>query len=99
MIERDLIQHLGDLARIQVSDEEADELQHEFQSILYYVATVQQADEDNAAEQISTAAGVENVMREDTDPHEPGRYTEELLDASAQRQGQYVAVKKIISRS
>lgn len=37
-----------------------------------------------------------NVMREDTEPHESGIYTEKLLSAAPQREGQYIKVKKIL---
>lgn len=37
-----------------------------------------------------------NVMREDGEPHESGLYTEKLLSAAPQREGQYIKVKKIL---
>ena len=35
-------------------------------------------------------------MREDSNPHEPGVYTEDLLNLAPERAGQYVKVQKIL---
>lgn len=85
---------LATLARLDVSAEEAAKLQAELPGILQFVETIQTA--EVSAETKGT--GLHNVMREDTNPHEGGLYTEKLLSAAPAREGNRIAVKQVISR-
>lgn len=92
------IDKLSELARIQVSKEEAKELQKDIESILEYVKQVQEiSDETNQKQEVGE---VYNVLREDSEPHEPGKYTEELMREVPQTKdtenGTHVVVKKIL---
>lgn len=92
---REEILHLGTLARIRLTDEEADALQREIGTILEYVGTV---DEIIADVDVTKEVGAQyNVMREDAVTNEPGAYTETLLAEMPEREGPYLKVKKILN--
>lgn len=86
--------HLGQLARITVTAKEADHLKDEISDILGYVAAVKEIAADT---DIKVVGARYNVMREDEVINEPGSYTEDLLSAAPEREGQYVKVKKILN--
>lgn len=88
------IEHLAKLARIALTDEEKDVFAGEITSILGYVSEVSEIAESGA--QVKRVGAVFNVMREDANPHEGGLYTEVLLSAAPERDGQYFKVKKIL---
>ena len=93
-MERKDIEHLAKLARIGITDVEADALAKDITGILTYVGEIK---EITAAHSGKKEVGpLHNVMREDGEPHEPGIYTEALLNAAPERHGRYVKVKKII---
>ena len=94
-MKREDIMHLARLARIEVGDSEADALASEITSILGYVSEIEKITGNVASEKV--VGPLNNVMREDTHPHTPGMYTEDLLNLAPERKGQYVQVKKIIA--
>lgn len=85
---------LAKLARLEVSDAELAKLEKEIPDILAFVATVQKA----AAEAPKGEPMLQNVMRDDENPHESGIHTEKLLSAAPVREGDRIAVKQVISR-
>lgn len=93
------IEKLANLARIKFSEEEKKELGKDIESILGYVSEIQKVSLD-----ISTkvkplslqGSDICNVMREDTEPHKSGIYTEKILNEAPKREGDYVKVKKIL---
>lgn len=88
------VRALADLARIAVSEEELSALADEIPEILAFV------------EQVNEVGGVEteaedalrNVMRDDSEPHEPGRYTENLLAAAPRERDRYVEVRQVLKK-
>ncbi len=88
------VRALAQLARVQISDEEVAKLEQELPSILAFVETIQKADVSEATADTS----LRNVLREDTDPHESGIYTERLLSAAPARDGDRIAVKQVVTR-
>ena len=88
------IERLAHLARIELSDELKERLSRELDEVLTYVEQIKDIVGDRTLE--TTAPAHRNILREDTDPHEGGAYTEALLDAAPHRKGQHIAVKKII---
>jgi aspartyl-tRNA(Asn)/glutamyl-tRNA(Gln) amidotransferase subunit C len=88
------IEHLAQLARIGLTDEEKENLLKDAEEILAFVDTVQEVEVDmRAEERLGTP---HNVMRDDGEPHESGIYTEKLLKAAPAREGNYIKVKKIL---
>ena len=84
---------LAELARVRVSREEAEKLSSEFDGILKYVSEVKEVSIDTEDKPMYV---VRDVMREDAEGHESGIYTEALLAAAPEREGNYFKVKKIL---
>ena len=94
-IELNDVEHLAGLARIEVSDTEKEVLRHDLEEILAYVS---QVDEAGQGEHLGQKEQEElyNIMREDSEPHEPGIFTEDILKQAPARQGNRISVKKIL---
>jgi aspartyl/glutamyl-tRNA(Asn/Gln) amidotransferase C subunit len=97
MISREEVQHLAQLARITVSDAEADALGKDVSSILEYVGQVSAV----SAQAQDLLPKNRNAMREDA-PREAGDpmagKRDALLAALPKREGDYNAVRKIIQK-
>ena len=94
-MDKDKVIALSKLARVEMSEKEAETLSHEFVGILGYVSEVKKAASNTAHTTPITA--LKNVLRVDENPHESGLYTEALLNEAPKREGEFVAVKKILS--
>lgn len=93
MASADEVKKLAALARISVSDEALPKLAAEFESILAYVG---QLDGLKLAGKKNERPPVRNVLREDGEPHESGKYTEAITAQFPERDGDYLKVKQII---
>jgi aspartyl/glutamyl-tRNA(Asn/Gln) amidotransferase C subunit len=87
---------LGSLARLALAPEEVPQLQGEIDAILDYVSTVNEITADLKASEVKPV--VENVVRADIVTNQPNTYKEVLLGAMPKRQGDFMAVKKILSQ-
>ncbi len=91
-ISNEEIKKLGDLARIEVSDSEAEVFKKDLASILAYVDQVQAVDTEGAeAEYLN-----KNVVREDEKPSPAGAYTDDILAEAPDTQDGYIKVNKIL---
>ena len=88
------IEKLAELARISVSESEKEGLRKDIEGILAYVGQIQEVAAKVSAEK--NADLPVNVMRADGAAHPSGLFTEALLSAAPQRQGEYIKVKKIL---
>jgi aspartyl/glutamyl-tRNA(Asn/Gln) amidotransferase C subunit len=90
------ILHLATLSRIRISDDEAEALLGEIESVLAYVSEVNTI----AAEQtLEKKVGARyNIFREDIVTNEGGTYTEAILKEAPHVQGRHFAVKKILQQ-
>lgn len=86
---------LAKLARIDLGDEEAENLTREFDAILGYVGEVKAVAISEYPNKLENV-GVSNVMREDKEPHESGLYSKKILEQAPAREGDYIKVKKIL---
>jgi aspartyl-tRNA(Asn)/glutamyl-tRNA(Gln) amidotransferase subunit C len=93
-MEKQDVERLAKLARIELSEPETIEYARDITSILGYVSDINEITGGGEGEK--TAGELVNVMREDGEPHESGKFTEALLSAAPERTGQYVKVKKIL---
>ncbi len=96
-MDKDKVLSLAKLARIDISDAEAEKLSGEFEAILNYVSEIKSMplpldEHTNILEYV----GVSNVMREDANPHEGGLYTDKLLAQAPSSDKGYIKVKKIL---
>ena len=88
---------LAKLARIKISDEEAESLSHEFESILNYVGEVREVGKFDKPDKFNKEEfPIRNVMREDGEPHESEIYTKKILEQAPAHEGNYIKVKKIL---
>ena len=92
-MEKSDIEHLANLARIQLDDEEKTELATSITEILGYVS---QVTDIAATEKEKKAEGLYNVMRDDEPAHEAGAFTDAILKSAPASEGRYVKVKKIL---
>lgn len=95
-MDKEKVLDLAKLARIELSEPEAEKLSHEFESILNYVGEVKAAAPTHGKRPTIDDFPIRNVMREDGEPHETGIYTEKILNNAPARKDNYLKVKKIL---
>jgi aspartyl/glutamyl-tRNA(Asn/Gln) amidotransferase C subunit len=88
------VKKLSALARIRVEDSELEKFTSEFDAILAYVGQLESL---RFPESGVRRPELRNVMREDGEPHETGKYTEKLVEQFPTRDGDALSVKQIIS--
>lgn len=94
MTKEDIL-HLGNLARIRLTDTEVEAFKTDITEILGYVGSV---NEIVAASGVTKTVGARyNVFRDDVVTNEPNTYTETLLNEMPERDGRYLKVKKILN--
>lgn len=102
MIERKDVEKLAALARITIPEAEIEKVRKDIGSILDYVSQLNEAGTASGKNGIEIPAdqnydsGVTNVMREDGEPHETGKFTDVLLKCAPKTQNGYIKVKKIL---
>lgn len=96
MLSHDQVKKLAELARIDVSDSEADAFLSDLSSILSYVSEVQEVAESQNQEEPDYGHLVNINLREDESPHESEAYTEELLSEAPETEEGYVKVRKVL---
>ena len=86
------IKNLASLARIEISEEEAERLTPEIDSILGYVGQIK----DVVGNIKKDVPKLHNVMREDVSTNISRQYTDDILNNAPDREGDYIKVKKIL---
>jgi aspartyl-tRNA(Asn)/glutamyl-tRNA(Gln) amidotransferase subunit C len=89
---------LAQLARIEVSEEEAENLTKEFSSILGYVGEIKGLVDPSSLdlEPQKEDFPQRNILRDDELPHEGGIYTDAILGNAPSRTEENIKVKKIL---
>lgn len=95
MISAGDVRKLARLSRLSLTDEEVEALRGEMGSIVAYIDVIQKVELPEKPKG-SVYLDIENVMRADEAPHEPGLYTQELLAQAPRRKDDYLRVKKIL---
>ena len=95
MLSREEVLKLAELSRLALSEEELAHLAKDLSSIVEYISVLQKLDVKDVGEQAVPYSALKNIMREDANPHEPGKFTEDILNNAPRREGNYVAVKPI----
>lgn len=95
MITREEVKKLADLARLNVPEEELDQLAKDLESILGYVSELKNAPISEMVEEHKLI----NVLREDQDAHESGLYTDDLVKAFSKSRENYLSVKPILTKN
>lgn len=100
MIKMEELEHLANLARIHLSDDDKKSLLKEFDGILGYVDQLKKVDVSLDVE--GRVGAVKNVMREDSVPSQDKNnsdiYRDAILKEAPDRVGDFIAVKKIIEQ-
>ncbi|MFH1178266.1 MAG: Asp-tRNA(Asn)/Glu-tRNA(Gln) amidotransferase subunit GatC [bacterium] len=96
------VKKLAGLARIRVEDAELEKFTNEFDAILAYVETISMVEmPQNKALQRGQIGEekpfLRNVMREDSEPHTGGEYTEKIVEQFPESKNNALVVKQIIS--
>lgn len=92
MVNKEEIKNLANLARIEITDTEADSLTTELYSILGYVGQIK----DASTSEILNTPVLKNVLRDDVPTNKDNEYTEDILNDAPSREGSYLKVKKIL---
>ena len=97
-IDKKQVEHIAELARIKLSDEEKEKFSKELSQILDYFETLKKVDTENVLP-ISQAAGVKNVLREDKEEkiEEQARdkRREKILKNVPEKEKDYIKVKSV----
>ena len=94
MVDRIEVERLAALSRIAVTREEAEHLGKDIEQILNYVSEIREAEVDVRLE--PETGTVYNILREDTEAHAGGAFSERLRAAVPEREGKFIKVKKIL---
>ncbi len=95
MIEKKDVEKLASLARITIPDDQIEKVRKDIDTILAYVSQINEA-HDLTSSEYNYNSGVKNFMREDTEPHESGKFTDVLLKSAPKSDKGYIEVKKIL---
>jgi aspartyl-tRNA(Asn)/glutamyl-tRNA(Gln) amidotransferase subunit C len=91
------IEKLALLARIKLTPTEKEKLKKEFRAILNYISELKKADIRNVTDnEASKTTNLENIMREDENGYEPGKFSEKLLKEVPLVEKGYIKVKHIL---
>jgi len=91
------VKKLADLARIDMSEKEMEEIAKDFNPILAYVSQVQEvSDEQDLSVKNSEDHFLHNVIREDEVTNGRGEYTEKVLANAPETQDGFLKVKQIL---
>jgi len=96
MITPEEIKHLGTLSRIKLTDEDIASLVKEFDSILGYVDQLKKVEVSTDTE--GRIGAIRNVVRPDDSKTTSPADREGLLNEAPYREGEFIAVKKIIAQ-
>ena len=94
-ITKEDVDKLAELARIEMSDAEKNDIQKELQGILGYVSDIQKLATSEPPEEERIGI-IKNVMRDDDEAHPEGIYTDEMINSAPQSENNYIKVKKIL---
>lgn len=95
MISKEEIKKLAGLARIEMKEDEVEQLRGEMDAILDYVGQVSEVAASNSSG-LERSESIRNVMREDENPNEPGNFTKEILADMPDTESGFLKVKKIL---
>jgi aspartyl-tRNA(Asn)/glutamyl-tRNA(Gln) amidotransferase subunit C len=85
---------LAELARLDITDEEAEAYKKDFEGILNYIDTIKNVDIE--ADEFYETNFTRNSMRDDNDVYEAGSFTKDILAEAPNREGDYFKVKKVL---
>lgn len=94
MLTKQDIEHLGTLARINISPEEQEGLAKDLDAVLTYVSEVSEVTTEDDV--IPRVGDIKNVMRDDTCTFPGGGFTDVILANAPDTEDGYIKVKQIL---
>lgn len=94
-MKREEIEHLANLSRIELTDEEIEKYTKQFGEIVSYVDKIKEITGGSEDMKIESA-GVSNVFRKDDNVQETGLFTDKILESAPDTKDNFVKVKKIL---
>lgn len=95
MISKDDVQHIAQLARIELTEKEVKQFQEELSSILDYFDVLKKVDVSKV-EPMTHSVLLENVTREDKAAEQNDEVLRKLVEAAPQRKGRFFKIKSIL---
>lgn len=89
------IQHIAELARLDLTDEELKKYGSQLSDVLNYIDQLKEVDV-NGVEPTAQITGLENVLREDIIKDWNEKEVEEALADAPEKEGRFIKVKRII---
>ena len=86
------IKKLGELAKIEINETEAEGFKKDFESILGYIKQIESVDLGD----VSPVYQTENVTRGDVAKNTPGEFSDDLLSSAPNTENGFIKVKKIL---
>lgn len=86
------IKKLGELAKIEINEAEAEGFKKDFESILGYIKQIESVDLGD----VTPSYGTQNVTRIDVAKNVTGEYSESLLASAPNTENGFIKVKKIL---
>lgn len=86
------IKKLGELAKIDINEAEAEGFKKDFESILGYIKQIESVDLGD----VSPIYQTENVTRIDVAKNTPGEFSADLLSSAPNTENGFIKVKKIL---
>lgn len=86
------IKKLGELAKIEINEAEAEGFKKDFESILGYIKQIESVDLGD----VSPIYQTENVTREDVAKNTPGEFSDDILSSAPNTENGFIKVKKIL---
>ena len=95
-MKREDIEHLANLARIKLTEDEKKRLPDELTSIVSYVSVVSDiaADDSDVTPQVGARC---NIFRKDEVTNQPDEFTKDIMAEMPSTEGRYLLVKKILN--
>jgi aspartyl-tRNA(Asn)/glutamyl-tRNA(Gln) amidotransferase subunit C len=92
------VKKLANLARIDMSESEMEEIAKDFDSILAYVDQIRKVSASSAKQGLAESEDyfLQNVMREDVVTNKTGEYTEKILKNAPDTESGFLKVKQIL---
>ncbi len=89
------VEHIAELARIELTEEEKKKFSDELSDVLGYVEQLQEVDTDGI-ESVSQIAGIVNVLREDVSENCNEDVRKKIIDNFPEEKNGYIKVKQVL---
>ena len=96
MLSREEVQHIADLAKVKLNNDDLDKFGRELSAILGFVEKLQEINTDDV-EPVNGGTFLENVLREDNEFDEPNKsFSDKFIANTPKNENRYLKVKKIL---